>query len=526
MPAFDYAHYPYAPAPEERGERPRHAVCIVGAGPVGLTLALDLASRGIASVVLKDGDTVSEGSRALCWSERTLDILDRFGIAAEMRAMGFTWNQGRVYFRDAEVYRFDLQPEGGRKHPAFVNLQQYHAETLMVRAAERQPLIDLRWQHKALGARQAEAGAVVAVRTPAGTYELAADWVVACDGARSTIRRSLGLDFAGRVFEDQFLIADIDVGGEVPAAERRFWFDPPFHHGPTALMHRQGDGMWRVDFQIGPEADAALERQPARVEARCKAMLGDRPIAVHWASVYTFQARRLDRFRHHRVIFAGDAAHQVSPFGARGGNAGVQDADNLGWKLACAIQGTAGAGLLDSYDAERGFANDEHIRVTSRTTNFIAPQGPVARTFRDAVLQLARDLPFARALVNSGRLSTATVHADSPLSTLDEAWIGGIAEGAPLPNLALDDGYLLDRLHGSSGGFRGLHFAGPSPPIPADPPAPLRVLALEPHGPVAAAFAATPGTFYLVRPDQHVAARWRNPTPDLIRAAMIRALGG
>jgi 3-(3-hydroxy-phenyl)propionate hydroxylase len=247
---------------------------------------------------------------------------------------------------------------------------------------------------------------------------------------------------------------------------------------------------------------------------------------VHWASVYKFQARRLDRFRHGRVLFAGDAAHQVSPFGARGGNAGVQDADNLGWKLAYVIQGRANERLLDSYDAERGLANDEHIRITSRTTNFIAPQGPVARTFRDAVLQLARDHPFARALVNSGRLSTATVHADSALSTMDEAWIGGVAEGAAVANLALDGDYLLDKLHGDFAGFWGLHFATrPLPPF-AEPPAPLRILMLEPHGPLAAAFAATPGTFYLLRPDQHVAARWRQPTPALIRAAMTRALGG
>jgi 3-(3-hydroxy-phenyl)propionate hydroxylase len=374
--------------------------------------------------------------------------------------------------------------------------------------------------------------------------------VIAADGARSATRRLMGLDFRGKVFEDRFLIADVKMKADFPT-ERWFWFEPPFHSGGSALLHRQADDIWRIDLQLGWNADPEEERKPERVIPRLKAMLGPNArFDLDWVSVYTFQCRRLDRFRHGRVVFAGDAAHQVSPFGARGGNSGIQDADNLVWKLALVLEGLAPERLLDSYDAERLAAADENIRYATRSTDFITPKGAVSRTFRDAVLGLARTHAFARRLVNSGRLSTATILADSPLSTADiDAFDGQLRPGAPaLDAPVLRDGRKGWLLESVRGGFSGLYFAeaGVDPAVAmglaALKQAPIAVAttAVVPTGQSAAdglavvvdaegqagrRYDGAPGTFYLMRPDQHVAARWRKFDRTRVDAALARATG-
>ena len=556
MAGFDYPHFPFTRCPEMNGVWPRHDVIIAGGGPVGLTAALELARFGIRSVVLEDGATVSEGSRALCWSQRSLEILDRHGVAEPMLARGYTWNAGRVYHGEREIYRFDLLPDRDRKHPAFTNLQQYHAESFLLAAVAREPHIELRWQSKVVGVSVSEGEALVEVETPDGRYETRGRYLIAADGARSTVRRALGLDFAGRVFEDHFLIADVFVHADLPSSDRRFWFHPTFHGGETALCHKQGDDQWRVDFQLGWDIDPDAEKQPERVLSRVKRMLGDHPMELSWVSIYTFQARRLERFRHGPVLFAGDAAHQVSPFGARGGNSGLEDAHNLAWKLALVLGAKAPERLLDSYHDERAYAADENIRITSRTTDFLTPKTAASRAFRDAALDLAQTFPFARAIVNSGRLSTPIHLAQSPLNTSDELgdFAAGIRPGAPCPNLpaaAADPRprpahHLLEAL---AEGFSLLYFAAPGGDVPQAERAALAALAagevaLEPliiapsgerggafpllidqQGRLAQAFDAHPGSAYLVRPDHYVAARWRRLDIAALRAALARASG-
>lgn len=539
--SYQYQRHAWRPCPEARGERVRHQVIIVGGGPVGLTTALELAAYGIRSVVLEDGDTVCEGSRGLCWSKRTLEIFDRHGVAERIREKGYTWHTGRLFHGDREIYHFDLQTVAGEKFPAFVNLQQYYTEQFLVEAVARQPLIDHRWQSRVTDVQLTNDGVVVEVETPKnGTYRTEADWLVAADGTRSVARRALGLRFDGNAFEDCFLIADITVHAPLPNADRRFWFHPTFHAGDTALCHKQGDGMWRVDFQLGTNIDREAEMDPARVIARAQKMLGPHPMTVEWVSIYTFQARRLERFRHGRVLFAGDAAHQVSPFGARGGNSGIQDAENLAWKLAYVIQGKAPDRLLDSYDAERGEAAEENILLTSRSTRFLTPKTPAERVFRDAVLGLAGEHPFARTLVNSGRLSTATVHRRSPLNGPGRG-AAGIPVGGPCPNLSLSEQggkHLLDQLGRR---FQLLCFAGRSG-VPAgldtlqdiEPIVVTRGRSEAAHGAhtledtsgrLHEVFAADDGCCYLLRPDQHVAAAWDRFDPAAIKAAHRRALG-
>ena len=441
-------------ADHSAGEPAHHPVVIVGAGPVGLVAALDLAGKGHAVVVIDKKQSLSEGSRAICWSKRTLEIMDRLGLGQALVDKGVTWKTGKVFFGERQVYAFDLLPEEGHRRPAFINLQQYHFENVCIEAAAATGLIDLRWQEEVAGLEQTGDGVRLTIATPEGGYRLLAQWVIAADGARSTVRSLMRLSFEGRTFHDQFLICDIRMNAERPV-ERWFWFDPPFNRGFSALLHKQADDVWRLDFQVGDTADREEEVRPENAARRVRGMLGDDvEFAFEWISLYRFQSRRLARFRHGRVLFAGDAAHQMSPFGARGGNSGIQDADNLVWKLDLVLRGLAPEALLDSYDAERVQAAEENLAITSRTADFISPKSRASRTLRDATLALAETEPFARRLINSGRLSTPTRYASSPLNGPDGFAHGeapAVCPGAAALDAPLGGGWFLDRIGGQIG---------------------------------------------------------------------------
>ncbi len=547
--SYSYPEFPYRQSAAQReGRLERHPLVVIGAGPIGLSIALDCAQRGIAVRLLDDNNTVSVGSRAVCYAKRPLEIWDRLGVAAPLVAKGVRWQIGKVFLEDEQVYRFDLLPEGGHKMPAMINLQQYYVEQTLVDACEAHPKVDIGWKHKVVAVAQAEDHARLTVETPDGRYDLLADWVIACDGANSDTRQMVGAQFTGQFFEDRFLIADVVLKSPPQPAhgaqrlgsepERWFWFDPPFHRGQSVLLHKQCDDVWRIDFQLGRGADAEAEKRPERVIPRIQAMLGpDLPFELEWVSVYQFACRRIDNFRYGRVIFAGDSAHQVSPFGARGANTGIQDVDNLAWKLKLVLDGQAPLALIDSYHEERAFAADDNLLNSTRATDFISPKSPVSLRYRNAVLELAATEAFARPLINSGRLSTPTPYLQSSLNTPDEeAFAGKMKPGtncadAPLRHQGRD-AWLLDvinTLHGPAGGFTLLCFgARPAVESVAEGPIAARVLAVgddvqDADGLLAQRYDAQPGTVYLIRPDQHVAARWRRFDAAKVRAALRRA---
>ncbi|MBI5720473.1 MAG: FAD-dependent oxidoreductase [Burkholderiales bacterium] len=566
LKTYTYPRYEYT-KPPEIGQREvrRVPLVVVGAGPVGLAAALDSAQRGLPALVLDEDNTVSLGSRGVCYAKRAIEILDRLGRGAgpagaggpgglgqRIVDKGVTWNVGRTFHGEREVFSFNLLPETGHRRPGMVNLQQYWLEQYLVESAQQQPGVELRWMNKVVRVspeeRAGERFVTLQVETADGPYTLQADWLVVADGARSGIRRQLGLDIEGKVFQDRFLIADIVLERELfPAdrTERRFWFEPTFFGGQSALMHREADNVWRVDFQLGWDVDPEEEKKPERVIPRVRAALDgqgfqDVGFELEWASVYAFQCRRMKHFRHGRVLFVGDAAHQVSPFGARGANSGVQDADNLMWKLALVVQGKAPEALLDSYDSERTEAADENILNSTRATDFMTPKTKVSKLFRQAVLSLADETPCGRALVNSGRLSVPTVHCDSPLSTPDsEAFAGWMVPGAPADDAPWPAGpggggaqgaaWLLEKL---GDGFVLMLFR--DEPAGAErsaidslarAPVPVRTLLVAPAGAAAERYDARPGTCYLMRPDQIVAARWRTLDEGAVRRALDRALG-
>jgi 3-(3-hydroxy-phenyl)propionate hydroxylase len=523
-------------ADQGAGKPAHHPVVIVGAGPVGLVAALGLARRGHRVVVIDRRRTLSDGSRAICWSKRTLEIMDRMGLAQALAEKGVTWQRGRVFFGARQVYEFDLLPETGHRWPAFINLQQYLFEHCCIQAASTNDLIDLRWQEQVAGVETTADGVHLTLETPEGSYRIGTDWVIAADGAHSTLRPLMGLGFGGRSFQDQFLICDIKMKAERPT-ERWFWFDPPFNPGFSALLHKQADDVWRLDFQVGDAADRDEEVKPENAARRVRAMLGaDVDFSFEWISLYRFHSRRMARFRHGRVLFAGDAAHQMSPFGARGGNSGIEDADNLVWKLDLVLAGLAPEALLDSYDSERTAAADENLGVTSRTADFISPKSGASRAFRDATLALAETEPFARRLINSGRLSTPATYTGSPLNgpdgfAPDDA--PAMRPGAAATDAPLGAGWMLDRLGRS---FAGIWLGRDVPPAEAARIA-AEVSASRLPGLAEVAVvgdelacrrygAEQAAAFYLFRPDGHIAARWRNVAPGEAAAALVKASAG
>lgn len=498
---------------------------VVGSGPVGLTLALDLARKGHTVTILTAFDFIPHGSKAICFSKQSLDIFDRLGVGDCMIGKGVIWNVGKLFWKDrpAPIYQFDMLPVKDQKNPGFINIQQYHVEDYLIDALEAMDNVEIRWGHAVKDIDVAEDGAALTVETRDGDYRLETNYVLACDGYGSTIRQCMGLDFQGRVFEDNFLIADIKFTGanaEQRPSERWFWFDPPFCPGGTALLHKQPDDVWRLDFQLGWDVDREAAIQPENVEPYVRGMLGEDVVfEKEWYSVYTFQCRRMERFVHGPVIFVGDSAHLVSPFGARGANGGLSDAENIAWKLDLVLKGKAGRALLESYNYERVIGADENILNSSRSTDFITPKNKASFAFRDAVLELAGEYDFARPFINSGRLSTPTPYHSSPLSTPDrDKWANGPAPGFPCVDAPLSgaggNGWLLNALGDE---FKVLHFGDNAPESIFEP------IIVSTTGLAAERYDAASGATYLIRPDQVVAGRWKTASTQDIEAAYQKA---
>lgn len=529
---FETPLYPYVRSCDQDAAQPvRHTVVIIGAGPVGLAAAIDLAQQDVPVLVVDENDKVSFGSRAICFAKRPLEILDRLGCGQPMVDKGVLWNLGKVFFDERQVYGFNLLPEDGHKRPAFINLQQYYFELYLVervRALQAEgKAIEIRGGNKVVSVDPRADHVGLTIDTADGPYRIEADWLIACDGANSPVRRMMGLDFVGRIFEDNFLIADVKMTADFPT-ERWFWFDPPFNRNQSALLHKQPDDVWRIDLQLGWNIDKEAEKQPERVIPRLKAMLGEEvEFELEWVSIYTFQCRRMEKFRHGRVLFAGDSAHQVSPFGARGANSGLQDSDNLVWKLKLVIDGKAGDALLDSYDDERIHGADENILNSSRSTDFITPKSETSRIFRDAVLDLSEGYEFARPFVNSGRLSVPCTYDGSPLNGPDAAGLPARTRpGSPAVDAPVTGGWLLDQLGNR---FQLIGINADVPAVIEDHGVRIEGMTLstaaDPSGALAARYLGTSAAaIYLMRPDQHVAARWTAFDEAAVRKALGIAL--
>jgi 3-(3-hydroxy-phenyl)propionate hydroxylase len=536
-------------------DRAAAAVAVVGAGPVGLVAAVELARRGVRPVVLDAKAEIAPSSRAICISRRSQEILDRIGAGPAFAAKALPWSRGRTFHRGRLVFRLELPHAPGDRHAPFVNLQQFHTERFLLEALQAAGG-EVRWGHAVVGAAQDADGVSLLLQ---GGQEVRADWVVAADGGRSALREAFGLPLRGTSYEGRYLIADIAVEGADRPVERHVWFDPPSNPGSTVILHVQPDGVWRIDCQLrdGEDAEEALREANAlaRLRTQLDAMGVRAPWRLLWTAVYRTHCLTLDDYRHGRVLFAGDAAHLVPIFGVRGLNSGIDDAHNLGWKLAMVARGEAPAALLDSYTPERRGAALENIAQAAKSTWFMSPPGPGFRLMRDAALSLAAGHPWASALADP-RQASAHTYADSPaiVPGRTTAGDGGVPPGAPLPNApallsALGGAAVAGHLHDAlpPAGFALLAFTDALGPdalaglLAATPLAdvPLRVVPIgaaeglgeamvrvrDLDGALAERFAARAFPLYLVRPDEHVAARFRSAEFAPIADALATALG-
>jgi 3-(3-hydroxy-phenyl)propionate hydroxylase len=388
-------------------------VGIVGAGPVGLCLAARLASLGIPSVVLEaDSHLRKQGSKACLIQGDVLEVLDKFGCAEQIKAEGVTWHVARTYVRDKEI-RATVYPQRIGFGP-FVNISQHRIEQFLLAAVEADPLCQVQWSHRVTGISQDGEGVQVQAQTPDGDVALRFQYLVACDGVRSALRDVIGVTWTGYSHADRFLITDIRA--RLPLAkERHFHYDPSFNPGRQLVMHPQPDDIWRIDWQLPPDADIEAERRTGAFDERVRAVIGDVPYEIDWLSTYRFHQRVVDRFVVGRVFFAGDAAHALPPYGSRGMNSGIQDADNLAWKLALVLEGHADHSLLETYHAERYAAARENLAVTESTIRFMVPPSRSRRWARAALLRLAKPVSAVRRHINSGRMAEPYVYIDSPL---------------------------------------------------------------------------------------------------------------
>ncbi|MBR8652059.1 FAD-dependent oxidoreductase [Achromobacter sp. Marseille-Q0513] len=511
--------YPFLRPDELDRARPApHPVVVVGGGLSGLTMALDLVRRGQRVTLLDDDNTVGVrglASRGMVWAQRTLDIFDRLDVADAIVAKGVRWNVGRVLCRDAAVASFTLQAQPDMRHNGFVNLQQYYLEAFLVEALQREPLAELRWLNRVDAIETPADGGPVTLRvhTPEGDYRTRAEWVIACDGANSPLRQALGL--RPEVYdrnEDRWIIIDVVLRGTSWPEERWTWLDAGSNHGRAVWRHKMADDTWRLDFQLRPDEDAQAACTPQAMRQRVWDLLGEQvDFDIAWHGVWAYRHECLSGLRHGRVLFAGDSAHLVAPFGARGGNGGIQDADNLGWKLALVLQGRASDALLDSYSAERKHAALENIRQARRSSRFVHP-GPAesARMWRDAIIALAPRHDVPARMINTGRLCMPAVYPPSPL-----AHPASPHAGRALPNVVLDR-RAQRSLHQLLGPwFTALVFSEHVPPVPepTDDGALLRRVAVGAHCDAEGREALRrqlgvemDGEVWLIRPDQHVMA--------------------
>lgn len=540
---YELPEYPFQEPPEiAAGQPSHHEIVIVGGGITGLTLACALAQYGISAVLLDEDNTVGvkgASSRGICYTQKSLEIFQRLGIYDRIAAKGIQWSVGRTFAGEDEVYSFDLKQQGAfnlSSQPPFINIQQFYIEGYLVERIYELGNVELRWKNRVTAFEQNNECATLTVSTPAGDYQLRADHVIDATGCHSPFRQWVGASVTAKKGDDRWCIADVRFSKH-PPVERHTWIEAPFNENRAVWQHLMGDNVWRIDYQMAPDADPAEVSREELVRERLTRQFGpDCEVEIVWVGPYAYRSECVDRMRHGRVFFMGDAAKVVSPFGARGGNTGIADADNLAWKLAAVLKGRAAPALLESYHEERHEAAQQNVKVTNRTARFLRPSTPMEKLFRDATLSLARQHLFARQLVNTGRMAIANPYTRSgaceptgglSVQNVSFEWPDG-SPGTVNDLLRWADGRLLVLVFGNASATALQRLAGLTGTAPVravqvldseDRPGALEFVR-DPKGHLQGACHVFGHAWALLRPDSYIAA-----TGESVDATLVHAVG-
>ncbi len=540
---YQLPEYTFVAPPEvASGQVGHEPIVIVGAGITGLTLACALARLGVRAVVLDEDNTVGvkgASSRGICYTQKSLEIFDRLGIYPRITAKGIQWSVGRTFAGQDEIYSFDLRQQSAynlSSQPPFINIQQFYIESYLVDRIHELGDVELRWKNRVIGFEQDDQAATLTITTPAGDYRLRADHVIDATGSRSPFHAWVGASLSGKKGDDRWCIADVRFPDR-PPGERHTWIEAPFNENRAVWQHLMGDDVWRIDYQMAPDADPAYVSREDVVRERLARQFGpDMQVEIVWVGPYAYRSECIDRMRHGRVFFVGDAAKVVSPFGARGGNTGIADADNLAWKLAAVLRQQASPQLLDTFHDERHEAARQNVQVTHRTARFLRPADGIERTFRTAAISLARQHLFARSLINTGRMAVANTYTESPacqtgggqsVQNVGLTWADGTA-GTVNDLLLWAQGNFLLLAFGelSASALQRLRTLGKNAPVrvvqvvDAATAARAREHVRDPQGHLQGACHVFGHAWALVRPDSYVAA-----TGESIDASLIESLG-
>lgn len=545
---YDYEVFPFIRPPEMDGPTDRKQVVIVGAGPIGMVLALLLEKWGVSSVILEAEAQVSEGSRAVAFTRRSQEILQLAGAIPPFVENGMTWNSGRSFYKGKEIYQMVIpHDEDDRYQPVLNNSQQYWEEYL-VDYCNKSDLIDLRWQSRFVSLEDGEDGVTVTVDTPEGEYQMQADWLVASDGGRSAVRRFMGLRMDGFGFEGKFVITDFKAPDMNLPVERKVFFDPPWNMGNNVIVHRQPNDVWRFDYRVpdgeAPEYTLAPETIAERIRLIMEMLDRDVEWELDWATIYSANTKTLTDYRHGHVLFAGDAAHLLPVFGVRGANTGLQDSENLAWKLGMIETQGASDTLLDNYSKERVKAAFEICEEAGKSTRVMDPPSHGYRVMRQVILSFSLTQDFCNILLN-WRTSRPHEYLDSEVNTPDDDnadFPAGFPDGTAARSVQIgDDRYLFDDF---AFRFQLLVFTRPDSEAKVLDTAALRhrdlmnVIAVgapikgadaevtDGHQHVFEKYGIEDHGMYLLRPDMHVCGRWQSVDLGKIDAQLDHILAG
>jgi len=517
-----YFTYPKFEAPKDRGRlSDRTPVAIVGAGPVGMIAALTLAKYGVRSVLIERKETFNDGSRAICIARQSFYILEQLGAVDAFLKTSLGWTTGRSFFRGQQILEFKMPDGPDDKFRPMYNLEQQYIEQFLFDAVAESDLIDLRWGSEVTGLTDVPDGVELGISDTLGSYELLADWVLAADGAHSRVRTIRGKRLSGENYEGRYVIADVQMEHDYPTI-RRALFDPACRPGGTVLIHKQPKNIWRIDYQLASDESAEEATQEQTVRDSVASVLAEIGHTgnwdLEWWSVYSANTLALDDYRDGRVFYVGDSAHIVPIFGVRGLNNGLADGQNIGWKLAWVLNGWAGSDLLDSYSPERRGATLDVFANASKSTRFMTPPTLGWQVMRDAALSLSLTHPAMGQLANPRQMTPYT-YLDSPITlSSDDAFRAGPELGAVAADVALAEGFLTDQF---GAGFTVLVF-GQADLDGLDPA--VKVLCLPAQGRAADVYGAQDGTVYLIRPDMHIAARWKQVSGGMVQGALRNIL--